>query len=188
MTVATFHDQNPAALPAPAAPTVPIPAEGKLLSEVDPELYKAWRLHISQGFANNNTMFRRVLNAFLYPYWLTVALYVALVLVGVGLFLLGVWLAIGRGEAMFGVISGGLGVASLLGFFVMRPLQALEENLQFVTWLGIIYNTYWSQLGAANDTATVKADLKEVTQDTISQIKELQQQHAALSGARFRVS
>lgn len=127
------------------------------------------------------------LNAFLYPYWLTVALYVVLVLVGVGLFLLGVWLAIGRGEAMFGIISGGLGIGALLAFFVARPLQALEENLQFVTWLGVIYNTYWSQLAVANDAATVKQDLKEITQDTIDQIKELQQQHTALSGSRFKV-
>lgn len=184
MTVAAYHDPNAVALPAPALPTTP---DGKPLAQVDPVLYKAWSEHISQGFANNNTMFARVLNAFLYPYWLTVALYVALVLVGVGLFLLGVWLAIGRGEAMFGVISGGLGVAALLAFFVARPLQALEENLQFITWLGIIYNTYWSQLAVANDTATIKADLQEITQDTISQIKELQQQHATLSGARFKL-
>jgi spermidine/putrescine-binding protein len=184
MSVVALHDENVAALPAPIAPTT---ADGKLLSEVDPELYKAWRIHISQGFVNNNTMFRRVLNAFLYPYWLTVALYVVLVLVGVGLFLMGVWLAIGRGEAMFGVISGGLGVAALLAFFVARPLQALEENLQFITWLGVIYNTYWSQLAVANDTTTVKQDLKEITQDTISQIKELQGQHALLSGGRFKL-
>jgi len=184
MTVVAFHEQNAAALPAPVPATLP---SGKLLSEVDPELYQAWRSHISQGFANNNTMFRRVLNAFLFPYWLTVALYVTLVLVGVGLFLLGVWLAIGRGEAMFGVISGGLGIAALLAFFVARPLQALEENLQFVTWLGIIYNTYWSQLAVANDAATVKGDLQEVTQTTIEQIKELQQQHAVLSAARFKL-
>jgi hypothetical protein len=104
-----------------------------------------------------------------------------------GLFLLGVWLAIGRGEAMFGVISGGLGVGALLAFFVSRPLQSLEENLQFITWLGIIYNTYWSQLAVANDAETVQRDLKEITQDTIDQIKELQQQHAVLSGGRFKL-
>jgi hypothetical protein len=184
MTVAAYHDPNAVALPAPLPPTT---ADGKPLSELDPTLYKAWSEHISQGFANNNTMFARVLNAFLYPYWLTVVLYVALVLVGVGLFLLGVWLAIGRGEAMFGVISGGLGVGALLAFFVARPLQSLEENLQFITWLGIIYNTYWSQLAVANDTATVKRDLQEITLDTINQIKELQQQHASLSGARFKL-
>ena len=184
MTVSLNHDQNVAALPAPSLPLTP---DGKLLSEVDPKLYEAWRNHISQGFENNNAMFRRVLNAFLYPYWLTVFLYAVLVVVGVGLFLLGVWLAIGRGEAMFGVISGGLGVGALLAFFIARPLQSLEENLQFITWLGVVYNTYWSQLAVANDTATIKGDLREITQDTINQIKELQQQHAVLSGARVKV-
>ena len=186
MTAAALHDQNIAvSLPAPDAPTT---ADGKLLSEVDPALYEAWRTHISQGFANNSTMFRRVLNAFLYPYWLTVGLYVVLVLVGVGLFLLGVWLALGRGEAMFGVISGGLGVAALLSFFIARPLQALEENLQFITWLGVVYNTYWAQLAAANDAATIQQDLKAITQDAVERIKELQQQHAAAGSSRPKLS
>jgi hypothetical protein len=185
MTITTLDDPIPAAFPAPKPPALP---DGRLLSEIDPELYAAWRTHISQGFANNNTMFGRVLNAFLYPYWLTVALYVAIILVGLGLFLLGVWLAIGRGEAMFGVVSGGLGVIALLSFFISRPLQSLEENLQFITWLGVIYNTYWSQLAVANDTVTVKQDLKDATQDTIGQIKELLQQHAASSGGRSKLS
>ena len=54
--------------------------------------------------------------------------------------------------------------------------------------MGVIYNTYWSQLAVANDTATVKQDLKDATQDTIGQIKELLQQHAATSGNRFKLS
>jgi hypothetical protein len=185
MTVTALNEPLVAAIPAPNPPALP---DGRLLSEVDPELYAAWRTHISQGFANNNVMFARVLNAFLYPYWLTVALYVALVIVGVGLFLLGVWLAVGGSQPMFGVISGGLGVAVLLTFFVSRPLQALEENLQFITWLGVIYNTYWSQLAVANDGTTVKQDLKDATQDTIGQIKELLQQHAAAQDKRFKLT
>jgi hypothetical protein len=185
MTISALNDPLVAAIPAPQPPALP---DGRLLSEVDPELYAAWRTHISQGFANNNVMFARVLNAFLYPYWLTVALYVTLIIVGIGLFLLGVWLAIGRGEAMFGVVSGGMGVVVLLSFFVSRPLQALEENLQYITWLGVIYNTYWSQLAVANETTTVKQDLKDATGDTIGQIKELLQQHAASNDKRFKLS
>lgn len=184
MKLVDLGEPDPSALPAPQPP---VTASGQLLSEVDPELYKAWRWHISQGFANNNTMFRRVLNAFMYPYWLTVALYVMLVLVGVGLFLLGVYLAIGAGQAVFGIVSGGLGVAALLGFFVMRPLQTLEENLQFITWLGVIYNTYWARLAVSNNTATILDDLRSTTEETISQIKDLQAQHAAFSGRRIQL-
>src|SRR5512139_3609064 len=99
MTISALNDPMVAAIPAPKPPVLP---DGRLLADVDPELYAAWRTHISQGFVNNNVMFGRVLNAFLYPYWLTVALYVTLIFVGIGLFLLGVWLAIGSGQAMFG--------------------------------------------------------------------------------------
>lgn len=185
MTISAFNDPMVAAIPAPKPPALP---DGRLLADVDPELYAAWRTHISQGFANNNVMFGRVLNAFLLPYWLTVALYVTLIFVGIGLFLLGVWLAIGSGQAMFGVVSGGLGVAVLLSFFVSRPLQSLEENLQYITWLGVIYNTYWSQLAVANDNTTVKQDLKDATQDTIGEIKELLQQHSVSHDKRFKLT
>lgn len=185
MTITPQDNTIAPAIPAPKLPSLP---DGRLLADVDPELYAAWRAHISQGFTNSNTMFARVLNAFLYPYWLTVVLYGALVLVGVGMFLLGVYLAIGRGETMFGVVSGGLGVAVMLTFFVARPLHALEENLQFITWLGVIYNTYWSQLAVANDTSTVKQDLKDATADTIGQVKELLDRHAVAQGGRFKLS
>lgn len=182
MTATAVHDQPMRSdLPVPHVPT---DEAGRPISADSPMLYEAWQKHIIEGFTNNSTMFRRVLNAFLYPYWLTVILYVTLVLVGIGLFVLGVWLAMQDGKEMFGVISGGLGVGALLAFFVARPLQALEENLQFITWLGIIYNTYWSQLFCANDSATVQQDLKDITQDTIARIKELQEKHTALSGAR----
>ena len=128
MTVTALNEPlstTPAAIPAPKPPALP---DGRLLAEVDPELYAAWRTHISQGFTNNNIMFGRVLNAFLYPYWLTVALYVTLILVGVGLFLLGVWLAIGRGEAMFGVISGGSGNRRPAELFCVAPPAVLGRK------------------------------------------------------------
>ena len=48
-------------------------------------------------------------------------------------------------------------------YFVSRPLQALEENLQFITWLGIIYNTYWTRIANAQDTTTFQADLQDAT-------------------------
>src|SRR5690606_3891488 len=49
---------EPQALPAPVPPVGP---GGKPLSEVDPELYDAWRKHVERGFENNNRMFDRTL-------------------------------------------------------------------------------------------------------------------------------
>ena len=43
-------------------------------------------------------------------------------------------------------LFAGLSAATLLAPFVRNPLRSLEENLQFITWLGVIYNTHWTRL------------------------------------------
>jgi hypothetical protein len=72
----------------------------------------------------------------------------------------------------------------VLGFFVVRPLQALEENLQFITWLGLIYNTYWVHLTYANDPATLHDEVNKATDDAIAKLQVLMQKHAEASGKR----
>ncbi|MCX6046468.1 MAG: N-acetylmuramidase domain-containing protein, partial [Chloroflexi bacterium] len=174
------------------SPMPPSPIPGKPLSEADPELYAAWRQHIQQGFENNQTMFGRVLDGFMIPYWHTIWMYRALFGIGIGTFvlagILGLISALGKGNTSTALIAsalfGGLGVGAFLVYFVNRPLQALEENLQFITWLGIIYNTYWTRLAYTTDLATVQQELKNATDDTIAQIKELMDKHAELSGKR----
>ncbi|CAN5570267.1 hypothetical protein BH10CHL1_BH10CHL1_49170 [soil metagenome] len=178
--------------PANRAPMPPSPVPGMPLSQADPELYAAWRKHIEQGFDNNQTMFRRVLEGFMTPYWTTIWMYRALFGVGIGTFvvaaILGLISALGKGNTNTALISsvlfGGLGVGAFLVYFINRPLQALEENLQFITWLGIIYNTYWTRLAYTSDLATVQQELKVATDDTVAQIKELMDKHAELSGKR----
>jgi glutathione S-transferase len=78
-------------------------------------------------------------------------------------------------------------VAAFLGYFISRPLQALEENLQFITWLGIIYNSYWTTLTQAQDPAAYLDDVKQATDDAIARIKELMDKHTERSGARPNV-
>ena len=69
-----------------------------------------------------------------------------------------------------------------------RPLQALEENLQFITWLGIIYNTYWTRLVYSQDAETFQDDVEEATNDAILKIKELLDKHTERSGKRPNVN
>ncbi|MBW7883053.1 MAG: DUF3380 domain-containing protein [Caldilineaceae bacterium] len=170
-----------AALPAPPVPT---DHEGRPLAEVDPELYEAWRHHIEQGFTNNNRMFNRVLNAFMYPYWMTVAMYLTLFLIGIGAFVVAARLSFEQGKELYAVLFGGLGVVSMLTFFVTRPLQALEENLQFITWLGMIYNTYWTRLAYTLERESAQVDIENATVDAIRKIKELLDKHTERSSNR----
>ncbi len=173
-------------LTQPGQPRSPQPATGagKSLKEEDPELYAAWSKHIQQGFQNNQVMFSRVLEAFLNPYWTTVWMYRVLFGVGIAAFVLAGFLAVFQANFSAAALFGGLSIVAFLSFFVSKPLQALEENLQFITWLGIIYNSYWTRLVQAQDPATFETVIQDATGDAIRQIKELQEKHTERSTNR----
>ena len=172
---------EPQALPAPVPPVGP---GGKPLAKADPELYEAWRRHVERGFENNSRMFDRTLHAFMYPYWLTVVMYVVLFLVGMGALVVAARLSVETGKEMYTLIFGGVSVAAFLTFFLTRPLQALEENLQFITWLGMIYNTYWTRLAYMAEQNSVQQDLEDATNESVKQIKEMLDKHAERSSQR----
>ena len=168
-----------AAIPQPQSPLPGVP-----LAVADPELYAAWRRHIEQGIANNEIMFKRILAAFLGPYWTTVWTYRVLIAIGICGFLLAAYLGIVAGQWPLTVIFGGLSVVSFLTYFLSRPLQALEENLQFITWLGVVYNTYWTRLVNAQNPDTFQADLSAATRDFVEQLNQLVKVHAESSAKR----
>ena len=87
-------------------------------------------------------------------------------------------------ESSFGLIFGGLGAVAFLSYFISRPLQALEQNLQFITWLGVVYNTYWTRLANMREQATVQRDLLEATRDATNEIEKIIAKHAEVSGKR----
>jgi len=154
----------------------------------DDPLHKAWQDHIIQGLANNNVMFRRTLRAYLLPYYLTVGLYVALFTAGLALFIAAAWLSAQGGSDLSALLFAGLGVATFLALFIRNPLRSLEENLQFITWLGIIYNTYWTRLLYMQDQTTVHADLEDATRDAIRELERLIDKNAGLAAKRPGVS
>ena len=165
--------------PGAAAPVI-LPA--------DEELRAAWREHVRQGLANNNRMFNRILQGMMIPYYLTVVLYALLFLVGLGLFVIAARLSAGAGTQMAGLVFGGLGALTFLAFFLRNPLRSLEENHQFITWLGIVYNTYWTRLLYMQDRRTVHKDLKDATESAIAEIERMIDKSAKLAAQRFRFS
>jgi hypothetical protein len=160
------------------------PVHQPKLAEIDPMLYEYWREHINQGFQRNNRMFDTILDAFMRPYNTTIWMYRILFGLGIAAFLvaagLGAWLR----EPMFSLIFGGLSIISFLTYFIGRPLQSLEENLKFITWLGIIYNTYWTRLVYMMDSETIHKDLDDATQDAINELERLLDKHHDFSGRR----
>ena len=178
----------PAAQATSRLPMPPSPLPSKPLSEADPALYAAWRTHMIQGFENNQTLFRRTLNGFMHPYWITVGMYGMLFVVGIVAFVVAMILALRPVAAGGGLgptaVFGSLSVVAFLTFFLSRPLQALEENLQFITWLGIVYNTYWTRLLYIQDLDSVQQELSAASTDALTQLNTLIDKHAARSQAR----
>jgi hypothetical protein len=151
--------------------------------DIDQEVYKAWTQHLIEGFERNNNMFGKLLDAFMRPYWLTVRMYQAMFIVGLSGVVLAAVLGVWQGIE-FALIFGGLSAASFITFFMSRPLTSLEQNIQFITWLGLIYNTYWTRLMYANNEATIQADLEAILDRSISDIVALLDKQAELAGKR----
>jgi hypothetical protein len=168
----------------PGAAKLPLPIPPGGGGAVPPELKEAWTRYMINGFRQNEQMFQRTLDAFLKPYRLTVWLYAALFAVGIGLFLVAAVAGLQKGESVVAIAFAGLSVATFIGFFMRHPLQALEENLEFITWLGVAFNTYWTRLMYMQDPKTVQAELKAAEDDFRASVEKLIAQHAELRGKR----
>jgi hypothetical protein len=151
---------------------------------VDRVLREAWAEHVKDGFRNSDALFNRLLTAYLRPYYVTVALYVALFFVGIGLLVVAVAFSLLFREWVFPLIFGGMGLGLFLSFFVSQPLRALEQNQAFVTWLGVCYNSYWARLYQANDPTTVLADIEAANADFIAQVNRLLDKHSRMATKR----
>jgi hypothetical protein len=151
----------PAALPAPAlAPLPASPKSGVPLAEADPQLYAAWRTHMEDGFKNNETMFRRVLEAFMNPYWTTAWMYRILFGVGIAAFIVAALVALLQNNIVTTLVFGGLSVAA---------------------------NSYWTTLAQSQDAETYLHDVDRATDDAINRIQVLMDKHAQRSAARPNV-
>ena len=154
-------------------------------AEVVPEPLKAaWTQYMIDGFKQNEQMFQRTLRAFMRPYQLTVWLYVMLFVVGLGLFVVAAVIGLQKGDSIVAIAFAGLGVAAFLAFFVRQPLHALEENLQFITWLGVAFNSYWTRLMYMADPKAVQVELKAAEDDFRASVERLIAQNAELRGKR----
>ena len=170
-----------AKLPLPLP--IPVPDE-ETISKVSAEIRKAWIDYMVHGFKNNEEMFSRTLKAFMKPYHLTIWMYGALFAVGIALFVVAGILGFREGKSEVAIVFAGLGAGAFLSFFVRQPVQALEENLEFITWLGVAFNTYWTRLMYIQDPKTVQQELKAADEDYRTSVERLITKHAELRGKR----
>ena len=168
-------DDVPSYLPVPKPPPDSLMAR-------DPALYYAWRNHTAQGFGSSRQMQQRIEDAFMRSHNITVWLYIVLFGVGVAAFVTAVICAVAFREIEYVLIFGGLSTAAFLTYFFSRPLQSLEQNLQLISWLGIVYNTYWTRLLYSQE----EEDIEDIGRDTTKEIEKILDKHTSLFGGRER--
>ena len=149
-----------------------------------PELYAAWVKHVTDGYRAHDDVFRRILNAFMRGHYSSLVMQWVLFVVGVGLFVTGVALALTLNAPLAGALFGGLSVVAFLTYFVSRPTQAVEENLYFIAWLGMVYNSYWTHLAWTFEQATALEELETATKASVTRMQALIDRHAASVKAR----
>jgi hypothetical protein len=176
-----LHEATPVVPGESGLSKLPRPTEPTGLSK---ELKAAWTEYMISGFKQNEQMFERTLEAFMKPYWLTLWLYGALFLVGIVLLIVAAVIGLRKGDSVTAVAFAGLSVGTFLAFFLRQPLHALEENLEFITWLGVAFNTYWTRLMYMTDSKTVQAELKAADDDFRKSVEQLISRHAKLRNKR----
>jgi hypothetical protein len=154
------------------------------LRDQHPELYQAYVNHVKEGYENNGRIFDNVRRAFMRSHNSTVAMYWILFAVGVGAVVVAVLLAVFQEEVVAGAIFAGLGVVSFIGYFITRSVQSVEENLIYITWLGVIYNSYWTHLAWATQRDTAQTELDKATTDALRELSDLVDRHARSTRGR----
>ena len=178
-------DGEPLELPSAAEPSkLPYPGQPIGAVPLPAALQAAWTQYMVNGFKQNERMFKSTLDAFMKPYRLTVWLYGLLFAVGLGMFVVAVVLGLRKGDSVVTIAFAGLSVTTFLAFFIRHPLRALEENLEFITLLGVAFNTYWTRLMYMLDAQTVQQDLKAADHDFASAVEKLIEHHAKLRNTR----
>ena len=133
-----------------------------------PELQKAYIEHIISGYKNTDSIYKNIMRSFLISHYSTVSMYWLLFLLGGGLFFAGFFF-----DNLWVTVVGAIGAAAFVMFFLARSVQSLEQNLLYITWLGISYNTYWTHQLWSYDPTTSQQELDNATNDAIKQINEL---------------
>jgi hypothetical protein len=174
---------KPAQRKAPEPTKLPEP-DAIMMTAVPKQLHQAWVEYMMRGYKNNEKMFKRTLDAFMKPYNITIYMYVVMFIVGILFFALAAILGLRGDQPLLAIGFGGLSVVSFVTFFIRQPVQALEENLEFICWLGVAFNTYWTRLMYISDIKTVQVDIKEATDDYSIMVERLISKHAQLRAKR----
>lgn len=120
-------------------------------------------------------------------YWTLYIMYCAMFAVGIVTAIIAIikgFTASGATDTYSTLIFAGLSAGSFFTLFLTRPLESLERNSIFSSWLIAVTNTYWTELAAFDDTDSDKAydHLKKATDDMTKDLSTLADKHATAIG------
>lgn len=120
-----------------------------------------------------------------YSFWSLYVMYCLLFLIGLGTAICAVIKGLQTnttGEAIGALVIGGLSAASFFSLFLARPLESLERNSIYASWLTMAVNTYWTRLLYFSKLETIDKDLENATDDLVKYLKTLADKHAVAIG------
>ena len=141
----------------------------------------AWAKSFKDCFEENKKMFITILKGFMKPFWLSIGMNVAVFIVGIIGFSLAMVLSLLNGQYLLGLIFAGIDATTFLTFFLSNPIKNLENDMGFIAWLGLIYNTYWTRAYYANNPDTFQQDLQEITDEAVESLQKLLSTHNQLT-------
>jgi hypothetical protein len=118
-------------------------------------------------------------------YWTLYVMYCAMFTLGIATAIVAIIkgiLAMNLADTYSTLIFAGLSAGSFFTLFINRPLESLERNALYSSWLIAITNTYWTKLGYFNDQTMVYDDLKKATNDLTKELSTLADKHATAIG------
>lgn len=123
-------------------------------------------------------------------FWVVFVLYCLLFLLGFGTAIAAVirgFQADSTGAALGTFAIAGVSAASFFALTITRPLESLERNTIYSSWLATILNTYWTRLLYFSKPETIDTDLQDATEDLVKQLTALADQHSTAIG-KYTVS
>jgi len=148
---------------------VPTDEEGK----VDPEVKRAWVEATVKGLDGSPLLFDKILKEFTTPFNLSVGMNVAVFVLGAVVFSVMTAYSLTKNQPYLSAVFGGMDMITVLTFFLRDPIKRLEHDVGFITWVGLVYNSYWIGVTSATNPETFQKDLKEITDNATDSLGKL---------------
>lgn len=118
-------------------------------------------------------------------YNIVLGMYILLFLVGIGTAITAIiegFLARNSTDTFSTLIFAGLSSASFFTLFISKPLESLERNTFFSSWIVAIMNNYWTRLAYLDEThiPTMSTDLQAAADALTTELSNLADKYAAV--------